>query len=984
MFHGWQLFMIAAGYMSLLFAVAYFAELRKSIGRSLVANPYVYSLSLAVYCTSWTFYGSVGKAATSGLSFITIYIGPTLMAALWWVVLRKIVKLCRENRITTISDFIGSRYGNSLALSALITIVAAIGIAPYLGLQIKAIINTFTILSGEPRDSAASGMLLIVMVGIFAMIFGARRMELSEKHEGLVFAIAMESIIKLGAFIAVGLYVTFGLFSGFDDIMVRIADTQWRKLLLLGEGSGTGYSEWAALIFMSMMAIMFLPRQFHLAVVENHDERHILKAMWMFPLYLLLMNVFVLPIAFGGLLIGGDPSAADSFVLTIPMMKGKGMLALFVFLGGFSAATGMIIVESLAISNMVMNNLITPVMFRFRMERLTDFPSALITIKRVIIFLCVFAGYLFTANIGEFYTLVDMGLKSFEAVTIFAPAILFGLYWKRGNRYGAMAGVIGGFVVWLYMLLLPAMVKARVVDPSGVVAYLMGSEYLNPLAFMGISGLDRWSHSLFWGQFVNISLFVSVSLLTRRDEAEERQALLFVESFSPTGMHAKNSADDIREALGQYIGRAEAASVVEDFMLREGIDQKSGMDASSVERLKQEARRILSGAMGSSIAALVLEDRLSQTPEERAAVLDSIRHMTRTLRLSRQELAETNRQLAFLKEFSENIIESIPLGVATLDTSMRVTYWNGAMARISGATRNSVMGLRADRILKPLMPDLFGPTGIEREGEVVCVSPGKVLSIYITRLMGGRQGRVLVVEDITEKRKIEEELFRSTKHASLGRLAAGVAHEIGNPLASISSLVQEMLAEDTSPFFNESLDTIHHHIDRIARIVRSLGDFARLYPRQKTGADLPELLESTMRLVRYDKNFKKINLRTELSDVPPVVADVDQLQQVFLNLVLNARDSMPEGGDLTITIRSSEGGEAVIVEFADTGRGIDGEIMDKIFDPFFSTKGLARGTGLGLSISYSIIKDHGGSISVRTEKDRGTCFIISLPVKTGV
>ena len=974
--------MITAGYLTLLFAAAYLAERMKASGRSIVANPYIYSLSMAVYCTSWTFYGSVGKAATSGLSFLTTYLGPTLMAALWWLVLRKIVTICRENRITTISDFIGSRYGNSLLLSALVTVVAAVGISPYLGLQIKAIITTFTILSGEPREGAASGMLLTVMVGVFAMIFGARRLGLREKHEGLIFAVAFESVIKLAAFLAVGLYVTYGLFSGFGDILGKIGQSQWSGLLRLGEGSATGYSEWASLMFMSMMAIMFLPRQFHVAVVENHDERHILKAMWMFPLYLLLINIFVLPIAFGGLLLGGDQRAADTFVLSIPMSQGNSMLTLLVFLGGFSAATGMLIVESLAISNMVMNNLITPFMFRYRFDRQEDFPTILINIKRIVIFLFVFAGYVIAVNIGEFYTLVDMGLKSFEAVTIFAPAVFFGLYWKRGNRWGAMAGVLGGFVVWLYMLLLPAMVKSGVVDQGGIVAYVMGSEHLNPLAFMGMAGLDRWSHSLFWGLSVNITLFVGVSLLTRRDESEERQALLFVESFSPAVLHAKNTVDDISEAIGQYIGRPEAQRVIEDFMDREGLDPKA-VDSTAMMKLREEARRVLSGALGSPIAALVLEDHLAQTTEERAAVLESIRQMTRTLRLSRQELAETNRQLAFLKEFSENIIESIPLGVATVDTSSRVTYWNGAMKRITGTDRNEAMGLAADRALRPLMPELFGPSGgIEREGGLVCSSPGKVLSVYVTRLMGGRQGRVLVVDDITEKRKIEEELFRTTKHASIGRLAAGVSHEIGNPLASISSLVQEMIAEDTTPFVGESLDTIHHHVDRIARIVRSLGDFARLHTREKAPADLAVVLESTMRLVRYDKNFKKINLHVNLSPVPAVVVDTDQMQQVFLNLFLNASDAMPEGGDLTVTLRPSAAG-GVEVEFSDTGKGVDEAVMDKIFDPFFSTKGPARGTGLGLSISYSIIKDHGGTISVRSGRDRGASFVITLPAAKG-
>ena len=306
MFKGWLLFIVILGYLSVLFLVAYYADKRKKSGQSIVSNPYVYSLSMAVYCTSWTFYGSVGKAATSGLSFLTIYLGPTLMASLWWVVLKKIINIAKKNRITTISDFIGSRYGNSLFLSALVTVVAVVGITPYLGLQIKAIMNTFTIPSGEVKGTAAAGWFITLVLGVFAIIFGARGLDSSERHEGLIFAIAFESIVKLIAFLMVGIFVTYGLFHGFFDIFSRIKDSPYSGLLYLGQGTSVSYGEWAALLFLSMMAIMFLPRQFHVSVVENSDVSHLSKAMWLFPLYLFLINVFVMPVAFGGLLLGGN------------------------------------------------------------------------------------------------------------------------------------------------------------------------------------------------------------------------------------------------------------------------------------------------------------------------------------------------------------------------------------------------------------------------------------------------------------------------------------------------------------------------------------------------------------------------------------------------------------------------------------------------------------------------------------------------------
>src|SRR5208337_2304776 len=487
MFAPYYLFTITLCYLILLFALAYYAEKKEKTGNSIVDNPYIYSLSLAVYCTSWTFYGSVGKAATSGLSFLPVYLGPTLIAALWVVLLKRIVRIAKINRITTISDFISSRYGKSLFLNALVTFIAVAGIAPYLGLQIKAIISTFAIMSGKTAVSVAVGLFVTFFLGIFAIIFGARRLDFSERHSGLVFAIAFESLIKLTAFILVGLFVTYGLFDGFGDILSRIRESGYSKLLYLGAGGGTPYSEWFAILFISMMAIMFLPRQFHMAVVENYDEAHIAKAAWLFPLYLFLINIFVVPIASGGLLLGGAEKEADYFVLTIPLHHGQKYISLLAFIGGFSAATSMVIVESLALSTMVMNSMIMPSLMRFQDSR--RFPATILNMKRLVILGVILLGYIFTHLIGEYYSLVDMGLTSFEVVTLFAPAFLLGLYWKNGNKKGAIGGLIVGFVIITYTLIFPELVRAGVLQDKGIITLMMNSEILNPHSLFGIKEL---------------------------------------------------------------------------------------------------------------------------------------------------------------------------------------------------------------------------------------------------------------------------------------------------------------------------------------------------------------------------------------------------------------------------------------------------------------------------------------------------------------
>jgi Na+/proline symporter/signal transduction histidine kinase len=981
MFKNWQLSLISLGYLSILFMVAYYAEWREKKGRSIVTNPYVYSLSLAVYCTSWTFYGSVGEAAVSGLSFLPIYLGPTLMAALWGVLLLKIIGIAHKNRITTISDFLGSRYGNSLFLSGLVTVVTLVGITPYLGLQMKAIMNTFTIMAGEPRGSMAAGWVITLILGLFAIIFGARRLDSSERHGGLVFAIAFESLIKLVAFLMVGLFVTFGLFDGFGDIFTRIQSSNFSYLLMVGSGSSVSFQEWASLLFLSMMAILFLPRQFHITVVENSDPSHISKATWLFPLYLLLINIFVIPVAFGGILLGGNQLEADSFVLTIPLREGRSYLALLAFIGGFSAATGMIIVESLALSTMVMNSLVMPAIFRYNHVR--GFPTIILNIKRLIIIGCVFLGYFFAVFIGRFYTLVEIGLKSFEAVTIFAPPLILGLYWKKGNRNGAIAGIVAGFVIWFYTLLLPALIKAEVFTPEGFLAATLRLDLLNPHALFGLRGLDKWSHSLFWGLLFNLSLYLGFSIFTNQREGEERQALLFVESYDPGFVSQKSryTIQQIEEILGQYVGRIEAQEIIDRFIRQQGISREAS-SPDEIIRLRNEAERVLSGALGSSIATIIFEEKSVLTEEERGELSHSIKQITDTLRLSRHELAEANRNLAYLKEFSENIIESAPVGIITVDSLSRVKYWNREMEIITGIKK----GVAINRSIQPLLPwvhrGAWGPGGPQ---ELIVQTPAKqTIKINISPFKDPSGGLVIMLENITEKKKMEEQLLQTSKLASLGQLTAGISHEIGNPLASISSLVQELqsielLDPEEILFTRDSLKTINSHLERIAKIVRSLGDFARISSSEKKPTNIVEILDQTISLVKYDKRSRKVAFTSDIDPIPFLWVNPDQIQQVFLNMVLNAIDAMPAGGRFNVSIKRAD--PWVEIRFTDTGEGINEAVLDRIFDPFFTTKPLGKGTGLGLSICYGIIRDHDGQISVKSKKGIGTTFEIRLPLE---
>lgn len=454
-------------YIVFLFTVAYYADKKKEEGRSVIANPLVYALSIAVYHTSWTFYGSVGKAATTGIDFLLVYLGPTLVAFSWWFFLRKIVRICKENNITSIADFISSRYGKSQWLGAVVTVIAIVGIMPYIALQLKAVSTTFDIICGYPYVqlpllhtnypvSLHTNFFAAVILSAFSVIFGARKLVSTERHEGLVAAIAVESIVKLVAFMAVGIYVTYGMFNGFGDIFARI-DAQGHlldNLTTIGGSSTTSHARWFTTLYLSMGAIMLLPRQFHVMVIENSDEEHIKKAMWLFPAYMFLINLFVMPIALGGILQTGGVLGADFFVLTLPLQTGHSWLALLAFLGGFSATAGMIIVESVAISTMFLNHLLMPIVVKLKPR--PWFPTMLINLKRLCIFVVVFLGYIYQTVVGETFMLVNMGLISFAAAAQFGPALLGGLYWRRGNKSGALTGIVLGFIFWFYTLLLPS------------------------------------------------------------------------------------------------------------------------------------------------------------------------------------------------------------------------------------------------------------------------------------------------------------------------------------------------------------------------------------------------------------------------------------------------------------------------------------------------------------------------------------------------
>ncbi|AHJ97544.1 sensor histidine kinase [Hymenobacter swuensis] len=651
------------GYLVLLFGVAYAAERRSAARRSLVSNPYVYALSMAVYCTAWTYYGSVGRAAHFGLEFIGIYLGPTLMAPVTWLVLRKIIRICRSQRLTSIADFISARYGKSAGLGALVTVVCVLGVVPYISLQIKAIAASFDILTRDVaslnlpvQDAAAaagSAFYTTVALAFFTIIFGVRSIEATERHEGMVLAVALESLVKLVAFLAAGLFVTYGLFNGFADVFERAAALPDLRRLFTLDGAGTTPGQWFTLLLLSMTAILLLPRQFQVSVVENVNEDHLRKAMWLFPLYLIIINLLVLPLAFGGRLL--DPTGrfdADTFVLALPLQAGHPWLALLIYLGGLSAASSMIIVETIALSVMMSNHLLMPLLVRIPAARAAG-PSWFATLgqvalnsRRMAVVLVLLLAFGYYAAVGHQLPLVNIGLVSFAAVAQFAPVVLGGLYWKGGTRQGATAGILAGFVVWFFTLVLPTMVGPDLLPDTLLAQGLFGLSWLRPFALFGLTGLDYLSHGLFWSWFFNLGLYVAVSLGRQPSVLEQRQAEVFVDVFrhgtsfeAPTGWHSAAALPDVRALLTGFLGKKRTTQALRAFQERfpEAHATDSVAPPQADPRLLAYAEKLLAGSIGPASARLLLRSSVGVEDISFDSVVGILRES--------QQLLEANRQL---------------------------------------------------------------------------------------------------------------------------------------------------------------------------------------------------------------------------------------------------------------------------------------------------------------------------------------------------
>ncbi|NIC43420.1 sensor histidine kinase [Aquabacterium sp. A08] len=688
-------------YLLTLFAVAYYGDWRAARGRSIIGSPWVYALSMAVYCTAWTYFGSVGRAASSGIWFLPIYLGPMLAMTLAWLVVRKMVRIAKTYRITSIADFISSRYGKSPVLAGLVTLITVVGIVPYIALQLKGISVGYAVLTtplGQPLGGAGvwwqdSTLYLALALAGFTMVFGARHLDSTERHEGMVAAIAFESLVKLLAFVAVGLFVTYGLFNGLGDIAAQaLAVPELAGLLRLGDSQTFPYAQWFGMTLLAMFSVVLLPRQFQVMVVENVDERHLKRAAWVFPLYLWAINLFVLPIALGGLLyFGAGTVNPETFVLSLPLAQGQHALALLAFIGGLSAATGMVIVEAIAVSTMVCNDLVMPVLLRTQRwmhAQGRDLTRLLLHIRRSAILLILLLGYLYYHLAGEAYALVSIGLISFAAVAQFAPALFGGMYWKGGTRQGALAGLVLGFALWAYTLMLPSLAKSGWLADGFLVDGLWGLALLRPEQFLGLQGLDSLTHSLFWSLLFNAGAYIAVSLWRLPSAHETSQAVLFVDVFDrtatarPVFWRGQASVSELLPLAERFLGVQRARASFQRYAQQQGLSHLSQLQADA--RLVQFVETLLAGAIGSAsarvmVASVVKEDSLDLDDVMR--ILDeatqlrihsqALEDKSRSLELATAELRAANEQLKSLDRLKDDFMSSVTHELRTPLTSIR-------------------------------------------------------------------------------------------------------------------------------------------------------------------------------------------------------------------------------------------------------------------------------------------------------------------------
>ena len=664
----YALFGLIVLYLGAIFFVAYLAQ--KNIKSKWVNNAVVYSLSLAVYCTAWTYYGSVGIAATSGISFLAIYLGPVIAAPLWIVILRKIIRISRQQKISSIADFVTLRYGNHRFLGALVTIVCLFAIIPYIALQLQAVSETFQILSNDTSYVSTSILddstfYIALILAIFATFFGTRTTDATDKRKGIVATVALESVIKLIFFLIVGVYVTFFLFDGTTDIYDKASQLDHFKKLTTINGFEEGFN-WLYTIALSFFAIFLLPRQFQIAVIENNREKHLKTSIWLFPLYLLLFNVFVFFIAWAGNISINNSQQAEYYALLLPLKHGETTLSALVFFGGFSAVISMVVVSSLALSTMLSNNLIIPYGFlqRFSKNQPERNAKYIKNIRRISIFSIILIAYAFYENFSYELSLYSIGLMAFVIISQLAPSFFIGLFWNRGSSKGTIIGIVLGFFVVFYTLILPFLTQAITGTDDFVRYGLLGYSNLKPHALFGIHFLNPPAHAFFWSMLINIFCYVTFSVLTKGNYRERNYAEMFIDTKNYTNLQdgalvwkGEAKVSEIRSLLVKFLGESKTKRALTLFYKKYNFSEENEFADA---RLINFSEKLLTGSIGSASAKILISNIAKEEKISLVEVLQILEESKENIsrnKILKEKSAQLTKLTKQLKSANAELIE---------------------------------------------------------------------------------------------------------------------------------------------------------------------------------------------------------------------------------------------------------------------------------------------------------------------------------------
>jgi Na+/proline symporter/signal transduction histidine kinase len=1014
---GWVIVIIALAYVSLLFAIASIGDRSGIAAMTGRARPFIYALSLAIYCTSWTFFGSVGLAAERGPEFLTIYIGPLLVFLFGFPLLRRVVRLAKSEKITSVADFLGARYGKSFTVASIATVIATVGSVPYIALQLKAISGSVNLMASHYNGSAPPlvpflsdiSFALAIMLALFAVLFGTRHADATEHQQGLVLAVAAESVVKLAAFLAIGILVTLFTFGSPAELVRTVAENSSVQEAV---SYSTSIGTWIVLTALSACAVIMLPRQFYVTIVENRSDAELKTATWVFPLYLVAINLFVIPIAFAGSTIVGDRVSGDLYVLALPLMTGHDLLAVVAFVGGLSAATAMVIVETVALSIMISNDLIIPLFVRRLLKsRATegdDWSVLILNIRRAAIFVILFAALLYYRQSTDDARLASIGLMSFAAIAQLAPAFLGGLIWRGANARGAALGMTAGILVWAYTLLLPALADP---DTSIVANGLFGLHALRPQALFGTVA-EPLNHGVLWSLAVNSFFFVLGSLSRGSIPLERIQGSVFVPR--DTGpmpnlrrFRTATTINELRETISRYLGVERTERSFQSFEAREGVTLHGG-DAAGMSVIRF-SEQLLASAVGSSSARLILSllfQRKDSSSRNAYRLLDDA-----------TEALQHNRDLLQIA------LDQMDQGITVFDRDFRLTCWNRQYRTLFDLPDElGQVGLSASQMLQHLAErgDIeanFEGVALNRLAtfgqpwQIGLATSGRIIEIRSNPMPDG--GVVATYADITaavhaddalkranetleqgvrtrtaELTRLNEELGQAqmlAEEANLGktRFLAAVGHDILQPLNAARLYCASLIERTGKGPISDSVSNIESSLESVETILGAVLDISRLDAGAMTPTETAFGLDGFLRQIANDfrpmaaeKGLQLVIVGSSLA----VRTDRNLLRRLIGNLISNAIKYTRDGRVLLGVRRR---GELAEIQIFDTGIGIPSNKLSSVFHEFTRLdEGVreAQGLGLGLSIVDRIARVLRLEIQIGSRPDRGTRFSVILPV----